>query len=487
MVATGNQSMRRYLTIISAALVLVLGVGAPRPVSAKTYSLEECLTLAKENRASITKALGDKRNAKASVRRQFGRLILPNISGSYRLSESRERDQTSEALVDPNPPIFDSVLTNGGRWLPIAFDTSDVTEVVTTDVPDQDRSSKSLSVQASLTLFDGLSNIHDYLGVKKASEAADFDLERAKQNLELTVKAAYFTYLANVRNLAVQEEAVKRSEEQLNLVQSKYDVGSASLSDVLKQKVQFGNDNLTLLEAQQGVITSKSDLAFSVGLDPSDNDDFDTTYTERGYTGEVDGAIETALASHPGLKSSDLNFQMQKQFLKSAYGDYLPRITASASRSWSTSSRPDNLDRSLDFKGTSTSFGITISMNIFDQMVREQNVVRNSVARNNARADLQEARNNVVLETQKAYYEVEKATEQVKVSEENVASATEDMNLAREKYNLGSASILDLLDAQVSLKQAQVSLIRAQLDLNVAVARLDNAMGVSTQGAGADN
>ncbi|MBU0982717.1 MAG: TolC family protein, partial [candidate division Zixibacteria bacterium] len=39
------------------------------------------------------------------------------------------------------------------------------------------------------------------------------------------------------------------------------------------------------------------------------------------------------------------------------------------------------------------------------------------------------------------------------------------------------ATILDLLDAQVSVKQAQVSLIQADLDFNLAVAKLEKAMG----------
>jgi outer membrane protein TolC len=133
----------------------------------------------------------------------------------------------------------------------------------------------------------------------------------------------------------------------------------------------------------------------------------------------------------------------------------------------------------LDFESQSTSFGLTVSMNIFDQFVREQNLTRNKVSRNNARADYHEAQKSVMVAIQKTYYKVEKATEQVKVSQENVNSASEDMNLAQEKYNLGSASILDLLDAQVSLKTAQVSLIRSKLDLNIAIAELENAMGVT--------
>jgi len=165
--------------------------------------------------------------------------------------------------------------------------------------------------------------------------------------------------------------------------------------------------------------------------------------------------------------------------MRSAYGGYLPSVNAFVSETWLDASRGDNLDVSLNFSGRSTSFGVNINWNIFDKFLREQSVTNRKVAYNNAKADSWETRNNVILAIKKAFYELDKASAQVGVSGENVKSAREDMNLAQEKYNLGSASILDLLDAQVSLKDAQVKLIRAELDKNLAVARLQNAMGVS--------
>ena len=58
-----------------------------------------------------------------------------------------------------------------------------------------------------------------------------------------------------------------------------------------------------------------------------------------------------------------------------------------------------------------------------------------------------------------------------------MAAAEEDLKITQEKYNLGAATILDLLDAQVSLKEAQVALIQVDFGLNLAIAQLENAMG----------
>jgi len=78
----------------------------------------------------------------------------------------------------------------------------------------------------------------------------------------------------------------------------------------------------------------------------------------------------------------------------------------------------------------------------------------------------------------RAYLDMTKAAEKLVVAGENEEAAREDMSLVQEKYNLGAATILELLDAQVSLITAQNDKIQSEFDYNLAVAKLENAMGV---------
>ena len=71
-------SVKRFLVI---AILLVAGlIGSAPTVKAETYTLDQCLGLAQKNRASIVRAKGAKRDARASVKRQFGRIFLPSVS-----------------------------------------------------------------------------------------------------------------------------------------------------------------------------------------------------------------------------------------------------------------------------------------------------------------------------------------------------------------------------------------------------------------------
>ncbi|MFH2035901.1 MAG: TolC family protein, partial [Candidatus Zixiibacteriota bacterium] len=97
---------------------------------------------------------------------------------------------------------------------------------------------------------------------------------------------------------------------------------------------------------------------------------------------------------------------------------------------------------------------------------------------NDAKASLYYTENDVSLKIDQSYRDIKRYAEALKVAEENVMAAEEDMSIVREKYNLGAATILELLDAQVSLIQAQNNKINSEFDYNLAIANLEKAMGI---------
>jgi len=84
----------------------------------------------------------------------------------------------------------------------------------------------------------------------------------------------------------------------------------------------------------------------------------------------------------------------------------------------------------------------------------------------------------LALDIKKAFLDMARAKEKLSVAGENEEAASEDMMLVREKYNLGAATMLDVLLAQEKLNTAQYDKIQSEFDYNMAVATLENAMGV---------
>ncbi|MDF1544681.1 MAG: TolC family protein [bacterium] len=453
-------------------LLAVLVVASAVTTQAKELTLDDCIEQALKNRYSVIRARGEETRASANKRAALG-AFLPGLSASYSYSKSKridyETDVDSSFITDVG---IDSLSIGSVTAYDASYSIG--SEVIRSTFPDVETTNKSLGIDASMWLFR-LPNFYNYFGARSDKLVAHLDVINSEQDLIFSVKTRYYLYLAAIQNIQVQEEAVKRSEEQLKLNESKYELGSASLSDVLKQKVQYGNDRLSLISAQNAVADAKSELAYTIGINPHSDIEFSTDYNIRQFDGSLEEALQFGLEHEPGLLALEQTMKSSGYAVNSRKAEYLPTLSAFAG--YSKNEGTSGFDILRESASDSRSFGFRASWNIFDGFNRERNLSSAKVTRNNSAAQYFEARNFLLKEIKTAYLELEKLREQKMVSDENVAAAEEDLKITQEKYNLGAATILDLLNAQVSVKQAQVSLVQVDFDLNTSIARLENAMG----------
>jgi outer membrane protein len=411
------------------AVICAIATLSAGSVSSRELTLDDCIAEALQNRANIIAARGGEELAKAGKRAALG-AFLPTISAHYRAQSVR------------------------------LLDTS-ITE-----------KSTAHELTGSIEIGDLYTTLSNYRSAKTDVLRSRLDVINSEQDMIYAVKVAYYDYLRAVEDITVNTEAVKRSEEALKLIQSKFELGSAAKSDVLKQKVQFGNDRVEMLRSQNSVTTTKADLAFTIGIDPGGDVEFTQKYTSRQFEGTLEEAIQFALKNEPGLLASEHALRGSKIDYSAAKSRYLPTLGGDVTLSESGF----NGDFGSGPNKTLT-YGVSLNWTLFDGFRRERAVTSARVARNNSAAGLADERNAVVSGVKSAYLNIMQLREQKSVSQENVDAAAEDLKISQEKYNLGAATILDLLDSQVSLKRAQAQLIQADFSLNLAIAKLENAMG----------
>jgi len=442
-------------------------------------TLDDCIELALQTRYSIIRAHGDEKLAKFEKLNALG-AFLPRVSASYDYSKGKQtnRKQDVEVYTIEDSIIYaryaDNILDQPDSAKSFQYLLSPPT-IEEREYDDLDLgTSKTLSFSGSISIFD-LSNWFNFASASANKASAQLNVIASEQDLIYSVKIYYYAYLASEENLSVQEEAVNRAAEQLKLTESKYELGSVSRSDVLKQKVQYGNDRLALLRAKNAVTNSMADLAYRIGLDPRKDYKFSREFTPREITGTLEEVVEFGLTHKPSLLADEKNVDAYKHNYRAAKAEYLPTLSAYGRYSIFSGTLGDTA--TYNYSRHSRTYGISASYNIFDGFFRERQVAQAKVYLNNMKALLADNRNLAVSQIKTAYLNIEQLKEQKKVSEENVEAAQEDLRITQEKYNLGAAAILELLDAQVSLKEAQVSLIQADFNLNLAIAELENAMG----------
>lgn len=200
---------------------------------AETVSLDDAVTAALRAHPQVVQARGQLDIAAASRRSAVG-AWLPTINGTSGWSRN------SSSRFDPNTQR--TVSSGAGSTYSAGFD-------------------------ARMELFDGLRRVADNRAANADVASADAGLINQEFQVTLQTKQAFFTALAADELVRVAETRIQRAEEQLKISMDKLAAGSATRSDTLRGRVELGNAQLQLLNAQTQRATAEADLARLMGRD----------------------------------------------------------------------------------------------------------------------------------------------------------------------------------------------------------------------------
>ena len=160
--------------------------------------------------------------------------------------------------------------------------------------------------------------------------------------------------------------------------------------------------------------------------------------------------------------------------IKQAWSSSMPSIEMSAGINASSA---DQLTRGYFDDNYIKSVNIRLSIPIFSGFRNKNNIQIAKLRLDQAETRLSGGTNSAKVSLYALINTLNNYQEIIPIQEEVLLSAEEDLKLAQQRYELGSASILELLDAQLALIQASSSLVRTKYDAAIQVANLDNLLG----------
>jgi outer membrane protein len=424
--------------------------GQGEPVSPQVFSLNECIGMAEKHNATLIAAKQTYNAAKREVWTGWGKLI-PNLDSRLGYSHSE--------TWSPGGPYWNPVTQSLEIVPPGAFTSKSY--------------SASLSGGQSWSLGG-----YEYYNIKEKNASKNWaksSYQLTRDELVLSVKRAYFDVLKAKMLLEIQKEALKRADEQLKIAETRYELGAASYSDVLKAKVQYGDVELGLISAENTVKLAKSTLNSWMGQDVNAPIDVEENLTVPEFEYSYENALGEAMKKSPDVKKAEFDLHSARAQLGMARSTFLPYLNFYGSYSW------DNADldeikyiRRRDYNWTLSAY---VSFNIFDNFTKNYNLSYAKASRKSAEENFNQKKRDVALELKQAFLNVQEAEQKIDLTKKKVESAEEDLDLVQEKYNLGSASILELLDAEVSFKEAESDRVEAFYDYNLAIAEFEKAVG----------
>ena len=326
--------------------------------------------------------------------------------------------------------------------------------------------------RAEQVLFAGGRVFNSYRMARAVSASVANDLEAVRNLLVYRVKEAYYTVLLARRFRDVAEHAAALLDTHMHDVSRYLEVGIVARVDLLRTEVEKADADQRFNRAQNAVDLAESAFnnLLNRSLDTPVRTEDALEYKPMEMT--LEDAAAQALQARPELAAAARNVTAAERGLASIRSEYLPTVALSGTYSW-------NKGTQLEIEGEDWHWtvGLVGRMKLWDGAAREARVAGAKAEQRRAVGELEKARNAVALEVRQAYLRLRDAEKNISVAEKAVTSADESYRISKLRYETGSGTNTDVLDAYTALVQAEGNRYQALYDYDVAVAKLQYAMG----------
>ena len=186
---------------------------------------------------------------------------------------------------------------------------------------------------------------------------------------------------------------------------------------------------------------------------------------KKGELLTLERCIEIAVKKQPNIVAAVNTADVNQSKVSEAKANYYPQID------WSSGySRTSSSDQ--------YSSSVTLKQNIYDFGKTSTQVNIQSLNLDSSKSDLENITAQIILNVKQAYYGVLQAKKNRDVADETVKQFKSHLEQAKGFYEVGTKPKFDVTKAEVDLSNSRLNLIKATNAFKVAIATLNNAMGV---------
>ena len=342
-----------------------------------------------------------------------------------------------------------------------------------------------------------------FAGMRAANdvrEASRNNLAETRARLTLATHTAYLGVILARELAVIQEENAKLAEGRLAQVQQLERAGRASRYDLLKARVDRANLEPALLQARSNVALAEIELKQLLNY-PSNTvlvltQELDTA-SLRATVASTLSAVQGGSVSRASVRAAEATLDARREGIRVARADYMPSFNAffntgytalpatsgfptvwgqTSASNCAPGSEPGRVCQNNGWY-PDRSFGVQMSWPLFDGLRTKGAIDLASAQERVARAQLEQAREQVTVEVARAQAEFARADATYNAQQQNTAEADEAYRIAALRFERGLGTQLEVNDAQFALLNARVNAARATIDYYLAAAELARAHG----------
>ncbi len=379
------------------------------------------------------------RQAQENLRAEIGSAYYPSVTGSVRVQ--RERSATAGLGVSGGSSEF--TLFN-----------------------------PSLNISYTLDIFGGARR--EVEALRALVDFQQFELQASQLTLTSNLVTSAITQASLRAQIQATNELIVSQEDQLKVIQTQFDLGGASGSDVLTQKTQLAQTRAKLPPLETQLAQSRNALAVLIGVVPEQGNLPDFDLEKLQLPTELPLSLPAELVrQRPDVRASEALLHQASAQIGVATANQFPSLTLSGSLG-STASKASDLFSS----GTGVwSIGANLLGPIFNAgslsaKRRAAIAAYDQVGAQYRQTVLQSYQN--VADTLRA---LEGDARSLQAQTDAELAARDSLRLTDSQYRLGGVSYLLLLNAQRQYQEARISRIQAQASRYTDSVALFQALG----------
>ncbi len=413
----------------------------------------------------------------------------------------------SKAAVLPNLNLNDVHSFNSGYSVdPYSYQYSNQTFTL-----------NNLSLNSSVTVFNGFLLLNTVKQNKLIYEAGMLDVEKTRNDIMLNVVAAYMQVLMDYEAIDVAQEQVDATKTQLEQTQKFVDFGKVAELSLLQIQSQLALDKLTKVNAENQLQLDK--LTLLQLMETPVNKGFDIQRQDLKQlfpeipmtTNDIDKVSENFL---PQIKSATIKTDAALFSLKMAESGILPKLTLGGFLKTGYSSLKSNITNNISYQPTTIGYlnnnlndpviglepvssitktndplsdqlknnfsqvvNLTLSVPIFNNLQVKSSIAIAKINVLIAKLNEQQIHNDLRKSIETAYTSDVSAGKKLVAVEEQMDLEQRTYHDMEKKYTFGALSATDFLIEKNNFNKVSMSLIQAKYDYVLKAKIIDFYLG----------
>lgn len=406
----------------------------------KKWTLEECVYYAVENNLTIEQYELDLENAKIDKSDAVG-AMLPDFNMNARLSGN------SGLVLDQsrNEQVTGTVTTASGGF------------------------------GSSVTLFDGLRNIHRLNRAKLNAMANQYRLDNLKEDIMLAVANAYLQVVSNKESLKVFQSQYAVTVQDLERTKELVDAGVVPSGDLLEIEATAANQEQQIVNGENMVLITRINLAQLLQITDYENFDIAEEEFDIPMSNILDNSPKTifdkALTFRNDIQFSLSNVELALKDLQIAKGAVYPTLGAffNYGTQYSSEFRNPATFQRIPFSDQlwltdGISYGLQVNIPVFNGFSVKNNIKRAKIGVEKSRLQLKQDKLDLETNINQAYVDVKSFSKAYEAAQKTLDARRLAYEYSRERFNVGLMNAFDYSQSQSRVDNAEAELIRTKYD-----------------------